>query len=162
VSIWTALAAAFVGTLVLTTVLSAASEAKLTRMDLPFLLGTVFTTDRGKAKVIGYLTQFTIGQVIGLLYYAVFAAVHHADVWLGALLGLVHGLFAGTVLVNIVLPMIHPRMGTTTTSAPDVALLEPPGFLLLNYGWTTPLIGGAAHVAYGAIMGASLATAGAP
>ena len=40
-SIWGALAGGFVGTLVLTTALSAASEFGLTRMDLPFLLGTI-------------------------------------------------------------------------------------------------------------------------
>lgn len=153
-SIWAAVAGAFVGTLVLTTALSAASEVKLTRMDLPFLLGTVFTADRGKAKVIGYLIQFVNGLVIGLVYYAVFVAIHHADVWLGALFGLLHGLFAGTVVMNILLPAVHPRMGTPTTNVPDVAMLEPPGFLALNYGVGTPIIGALAHTAYGAIVGA--------
>ncbi len=159
-SIWGNLAGAFVGTLVLTTALSAASQARLTRMDLPFLLGTAFTTDRGRAKVIGYLIQFLNGQLIGLVYYAVFAAIHHAGVWLGAALGVVHALFAGTVVVNILLPAIHPRMGTFTTSAPDVAMLEPPGFLMLNYGIGTPLIGGLAHVVYGAIVGGFSALGG--
>jgi hypothetical protein len=37
-----AIAGGFVGTLVLTSGLRAASELRLTRMDLPFLLGTVF------------------------------------------------------------------------------------------------------------------------
>lgn len=45
-SIWAVLAGGFVGTLVLTTVLRTASELHLTRMDLPFLLGTVVTADR--------------------------------------------------------------------------------------------------------------------
>ena len=39
--IWGAVAGGFVGTLVLTTALSAAGEFGLTRMDLPFLLGTI-------------------------------------------------------------------------------------------------------------------------
>lgn len=42
-----------------------------------------------------------------------------------------------------------PRMGTPHTSAPDVALLEPPGFLMLNYGPGTPTVTLAAHPAYG-------------
>ncbi|WP_227026199.1 hypothetical protein [Streptomyces fodineus] len=50
--------------------------------------------------------------------------------------------------------MVHPRMGTPLTSAPDVALLEPPGFLMLNYGLATPTVTLAAHVAYGALIGA--------
>ena len=56
-SIWGALAGGFAGTLVLTTVLRAASEARLTRIDLPFLLGTAVTANRGRAKVVGYLAR---------------------------------------------------------------------------------------------------------
>ena len=43
VSLPGALAGGFIGTLVLTTGLRAATELRLTRIDLPFLLGTVFT-----------------------------------------------------------------------------------------------------------------------
>jgi hypothetical protein len=31
--------------------------------------------------------------------------------------------------------------------------LEPPGFLMLNYGRRTPIVSVLAHVAYGAIVG---------
>lgn len=62
-------------------------------------------------------------------------------------------MFAGTVLVNILLSLVHPRMGTPLTSAPDVALLEPPGFLMLNYGLATPIVTLVAHLAYGAVVG---------
>ena len=72
---------------------------------------------------------------------------------LGALFGLVHALFAGTVLVSILLPSVHPRMGTGFTAAGAAPLLEPPGFLLLNYGRQTPLVTVVAHIAYGAIIG---------
>jgi hypothetical protein len=41
--------------------------------------------------------------------------------------GLIHGLFAGSALVNILLPIIHPRMGTSMSSIHSTALLEPPG-----------------------------------
>lgn len=57
-SIWATLAGAFFGTLVLTTVMRAASELKLTRMDLPFLLGTAATVHHGKAMAIGYVMHF--------------------------------------------------------------------------------------------------------
>jgi hypothetical protein len=39
----------FVGTLVLTAALTGASELKLTRMDIPFLLGTALSDDRDRA-----------------------------------------------------------------------------------------------------------------
>ncbi len=151
---WGTAAGAFVGTLILTTILRAASELKLTRMDLPFLLGTALTANRARAKAIGYLMHFVNGQVFAFAYYAVFLAIGHAGWWLGALFGLLHGLFSGTALVNILLPLIHPRMGSPLTSAPRVALLEPPGFLMLNYGPTTPLMTVLAHVAFGTTVGA--------
>ncbi len=43
------------------------------------------------------------------------------------------------------------------SGAGETALLEPPGFLLRNYGPGTPIVSLAAHVAYGAIVGGSLA-----
>ncbi|GAA4888866.1 hypothetical protein ACFPM3_18785 [Streptomyces coeruleoprunus] len=153
-------AGGFVGTLVLTTVLRAAGEAGLTRMDVPFLLGTVVTVDRARAKAIGYVLHFVNGQVFAFAYFAVFLAIDRTGWWLGALFGLVHGLFAGTALVNILLPLVHPRMGSRSTSAPDVALLEPPGFLMLNYGPGTPLVTVPAHVAYGALVGGFASLAG--
>ncbi|MGQ5640604.1 MULTISPECIES: hypothetical protein [unclassified Streptomyces] len=153
-SVTAALAGGFLGTLVLTTMLRAAGELRLTRVDLPFLLGSAFTTDRTRAKALGYLLHFVIGQLFALGYYALFLALGDSSWWLGMLFGLAHGVFAGTVLVNILLPLVHPRMGTPLTSAPDVALLEPPGFLMLNYGLATPIVTLVAHLAYGTVVGA--------
>jgi len=160
VSVWAALAGGFVGTVVLTTALRTANELRLTRTDLPFLLGTLFTKDRNRAKAIGYLAHFVNGQVFALLYYAVFAAIGQASWWLGAVFGLLHGMVAGTAIVNILMPLVHPRMGTPFTSAPTAAQIEPPGFLMLNYGRGTPAVMLAGHVAYGAIIGAFVAVAG--
>jgi len=152
-TIWGALAGGFVGTLVLTTLLRAGSELRLTRIDLPFLLGTAFTDDRRRAKAIGYLLHFVNGLVFALLYYAIFRAIGHAGWWLGALFGLAHGLFAGTALVNILLPVVHPRMGTPASTSDRLALLEAPGFMMLNYGLSTPLLSLAAPALYGTLVG---------
>jgi hypothetical protein len=152
-NVWGAVAGGFVGTLVLTTALRAAGELGLTRMDLPFLLGTVVSADRARAKALGYAMHFVAGQVFAMVYFAIFAAIGHSGWWLGAVFGLAHGLFAGTALVNVLLPVIHPRMGTPLSSAADRPLLEPPGFMMLNYGRRTPLATIAAHVAYGTIVG---------
>jgi hypothetical protein len=160
VSIWGAIAGGFAGTLVLTTALRAGNELGLTRMDLPFLLGTAFTTDRTRAKALGYALHFLAGIAFALIYYAIFLAIGDSGWWLGAAFGLAHGLFSGTALVNILLPLVHPRMGTPSTAAPSVALLEPPGFLMLNYGVQTPLVSLAAHIAYGAVVGGFVSLAG--
>jgi hypothetical protein len=155
-----AIAGGFVGTIVLTVGLRAASELRLTRMDIPFLLGTAISEDRSRAKAAGYLLHFAAGLVFALIYYAVFSAIGEASWWLGALFGLVHALFAGTALVDVLLPALHPRMGTVTTAADASPLLEPPGFLLLNYGASTPAVTVLVHIAYGAIVGEFTALSG--
>jgi hypothetical protein len=158
--IWGALVGGLLGTIVLTTVLRAASEVGLTRMDLPFLLGTAFSEDRVRAKLIGYALHFVFGLMFALGYWAVFAALDQSGVVLGGLLGLIHALFAGTALVNVILPAVHPRMGTGFDAAGSSPLLEPPGFMLANYGRQTMLMMIAAHVAYGGIVGELAARAG--
>ncbi len=155
-----AIAGGFVGTLILTTVLRAASELRLTRVDLPFLLGTIVTGNRARAKALGYLAHFGFGFVFAAGHYAVFLALGRAGWLLGALFGALHGTFAATALVNVLLPVVHPRMGGPLTGPESTALLEPPGFLMLNYGRGTPAVTLVAHVAYGAVVGGFTALAG--
>jgi hypothetical protein len=152
-SIWGALAGGFVGTLVLTTALRTANELGLTRVDLPFLLGTAVTPDRARAKALGYLLHLTAGEAFAVIYYAIFTAMNTSGWLLGALFGLLHGIVSATALVNVLLPVVHPRMGSTLSAADSSPLLEPPGFLMRNYGRGTPIATVLAHVAYGAIVG---------
>jgi uncharacterized membrane protein YagU involved in acid resistance len=129
-------------------------------MDIPFLLGTAVSTDRSRAKAVGYLLHFGFGLVFALVYYGLFRALDDASWWLGALFGIAHGMFAGTALVNLLLPIVHPRMGTATTAADASPLLESPGFLLINYGASTPVVMVFAHVVYGVIVGEFVAQSG--
>ena len=64
-----------------------------------------------------------------------------------------------SALVNILLPVVHPRMGSALSAAGSSPLLEPPGFLMLNYGRGTPIATLLAHIADGAIVGGFVATA---
>ena len=73
--------------------------------------------------------------------------------FVGALLGTVHAVFDGTVLVNVLLPVVHPRIATAETAANDIALIEPPGFLLLNYGRNSFIVALVAHIAFGIVIG---------
>ena len=158
--IWGAVVGGIAGTLVLTTMLRAASEWRLTRMDIPFLLGTAVTEDRVRAKAVGYTLHFVFGLLFALAYYAIFVVIDRSGVLLGAVFGLVHALFASSALVSVLLPIVHPRMGTAFDAAGSSPLLEPPGFMLLNYGRQTPLVTVIAHIAYGAIVGGFVAWSG--
>ena len=152
-TLWGALAGGFVGTIVLTSGLRMAQELGWTRMDIPLLLGTVFTDDRDRATVIGVAVHFLNGLLFALGYYAIFRAVDQAGWLFGAALGVVHAALAGGVLVTLLLPAVHPRMGTPWSDAEETPLLEPPGFLLVNYGRRTALWTLIGHVAFGAIVG---------
>lgn len=64
-----------------------------------------------------------------------------------------HGLFVLTVIMSL-LPNLHPRMAGEYQQPEPTALLEPPGFMALNYGFRTPFIILAAHLVYGLVLGA--------
>lgn len=157
-SLWGALAGGLIGTAVMTSSTRLAQELGWTRMDIPLLLGTVFTANRSRANVIGYAVHFLNGLIFSAGYWFVFWAVGSASWWFGALLGVVHAAFAGGALINVLLPAVHPRMGTPWSDAEETPILEPPGFMLLNYGQHSLVGNLVAHIAYGAIVG--LFTAG--
>jgi len=151
--IGSAIAGGFVGTLLMTTIMRGASEFGLTRIDLALLLGTTVTDNRRKARAVGYVFHFLIGLGFALAYGGFFAIVGRSGWLLGALLGALQAIFTGTVLVNVLLPVVHPRIGTPETAANEIALLEPPGFLMLNYGRRSFVVVLAAHIVYGAVVG---------
>ena len=148
-----AIAGGFVATLVMTTIMRGASELGLTRMDLALLLGTAVTDNRRKAHAIGYVFHFILGIGFAAAYGGFFTIIGRSSWWIGALLGALHAVFDGTVLVNVLLPVVHPRIATPETAANEIALLEPPGFLMLNYGRSTFLVMLVAHIVYGAVVG---------
>jgi hypothetical protein len=149
----------FVATLVLTTMMSAAQGMGFSRMSVHFILGTVFTDDRARANVIGFAVHLVNGWAFAFLYGMVFESLGRASWWLGAIMGLVHGLI---ILVTIMplLPGLHPRMASEGRGPEPTRALEPPGFMALNYGRRTPAIALAAHMVYGAILGGFYRLAG--
>jgi hypothetical protein len=142
----------FAGTVVLTTVLAASQGLGLTRMNLPYLLGTIFTPNRDRAKVYGVLLHLVNGWIFSLIYVAAFHAAERYAWWFGALVGFVHGAFV--IVVGLpVLPGMHPRMASEIHGPTVVRQLEPPGFLGKNYGVQTPISVLAAHLVFGIILG---------
>ena len=142
----------FAGTVVLTSLLAASQGMGLTRINLPFLLGTMFTPDRERARLVGFGVHLVNGWVFAAIYAATFAHLQRATWWLGAAIGLVHSLFV-LLAAMPALPSLHPRMASEEQGPTPTRQLQPPGFLALNYGRRTPLSVVVAHVAYGIILG---------
>ena len=144
-----------VATTVLTLLLRGSVELHFSRMDLPFILGAGLTPDRDRAKLLGIAVHYGAGLAFSFLYAAFFATVRPPSPWLGALLGLLHGGFVLIIALPL-LPSLHPRMAATTRGPDPTPMLEPPGFLALNYGPHTPEVSLAAHMIYGLLLGALL------
>ena len=142
----------FAATVVLTTIMSASRGLGLTRMDIPFMLGTIFTPDRDRAKWVGFLFHLVNGWIFSLLYLTAFATSGFRGILFGALVGLAHASFALTVGMAL-LPSLHPRMATELEGPDPTRILEPPGFMALHYGSGTPVATILAHLIYGAMLG---------
>lgn len=143
----------FASTLVLTTMIEGSQGLGLTRMNIPYILGSMVTPDRDRAKVLGVGLHLLAGWVFSLIYVAAFHAAHLFGWWFGALVGLVHGAFILVVWLPV-LPGLHPRMASELRGPTVAQQLEPPGFLGRNYGIGTAVVSLAAHIVYGGILGA--------
>lgn len=142
----------FGSTIVLTTIMAAAQGLGLTRMSIPYVLGTMFTPDRDRARLLGIAVHVINGLLFSLVYVAAFEVWGGPAWWKGAAIGLVHGGFVVAVLVPA-LPAMHPRMASELRGPTIVRQLEPPGFLGLHYGGRTPVVAIAAHVVFGLLLG---------
>ena len=148
VSLW-----GFVGTVVLTTLMAGSQGLGLSRINFPFMLGTMVTPDRNWAKLVGFGMHFVNGWIFASVYAAAFESWRRASWWLGAAIGLVHALYV-LVVAMPALSAMHPRMANEQQGPTPTRQLEPPGFLALNYGRRTPISVILAHLVYGAILGA--------
>jgi hypothetical protein len=143
----------FASTVVLTIAMAGSQGLGLTRMNLPYLLGTMFTANRDRAKVYGVVLHLLNGWMFSLVYVAAFHAAGLFTWWFGGAIGLVHGTFV-LVVAMPVMPGMHPRMASEIQGPAVVRQLEPPGFVGRNYGIRTPISVLVAHVIFGALLGA--------
>jgi len=142
----------FAGTVVLTMLMGGSQGVGLTRMNIPFMLGTIFTPDRDRAKVYGILLHLVNGWIFSIVYVAAFHVTNLFTWWFGAAIGFVHGAFV-LVVGMPVLPGLHPRMASERQGPTVVEQLEPPGFMARNYGVRTPISILVAHVLFGGLLG---------
>lgn len=143
----------FVATIVLTTVMAGSQGLGFTRMSLPYMLGSMFTPSRDRAKLIGFFLHLINGWLFSLIYVAAFYLWGGATWWRGGLTGLVHAGFVLTVGMRL-MPGLHPRMASEQQGPTLTRQLEPPGFLALNYGFQTPISVIIAHIIFGVVLGA--------
>lgn len=142
----------FAATLVLTIVMVSSKHLGFTRMDIPFMLGTLFSNSRDKAVRTGFLFHLIMGWFFAFVYVAAFETSGIQSWWFGAVIGFIHATFvlsAGLQILN----SFHPRMARPYQGPTPTRLLEPPGFFALNYGKGTPVATLMAHLLYGAILG---------
>lgn len=147
--------AAGLATVTLASLQELCQRARLSRLSLPFLVGTFFTDQYGKAMVAGFFVYLAGGFVTAFLYWLALAAIGVAQWWAGALIGALHGVFLLAAVLPV-LPYVHPRMASESTGPRRAYGIEPPGFLALNYGYATPVVTLVAQAVYGAILGAFL------
>lgn len=146
-------AVGFVATVILTTLLAGSQGLGLSRINLPYLLGTMFTPDRDKAKLYGIGIHFLNGWIFSAFYAVAFYATGGSSWCRGLLGGAIHALFVLVVGMSS-LPALHPRMANEQQGPTVTRRLEPPGFLGLHYGYQTPLSILVAHLVFGWILGA--------
>lgn len=139
-------------TLLLSTLLSAGQALGLSRMSIPFMLGTMLTPDRDQAPVLGFAVHLGMGWLFTGVYALTFWLLGFASWWLGALLGLAHSVVVLTVLMPLI-PGLHPRMASESHGPDPTRSLEPPGFMALNYGRGTPAMAIVAHLFFGTLLG---------
>ncbi len=142
----------FVGTVTLTSIMAASQGLGLTRMSIPYLLGTMLTPNRDRAMLTGFAFHFFNGWVFAGIYALAFESWGQAIWWHGAGIGLIHSLFVLLAGMNLI-PAMHPRMASESQGPSPTHQLQPPGYMALNYGRRTPAVSIVAHIIYGIILG---------
>jgi hypothetical protein len=142
-----------IATVAMASILNASQGLGLSRLSLPFLLGSAFSANRSTATVLGFVLYVLGGWLFAFLYFLFFTSVGIYAWWLGAIVGVIHGAFL-LVCVIPLLPYVHPRMASEYHGVTARRQLEPPGFMAINYGYQTPFATLLAQTVYGAVLGA--------
>jgi hypothetical protein len=144
----------FVATCIMTMTLTGSQQLGLSRLSLPFIVGTLFTENRRWAEFTGIILYIIGGWAFAVFYAMIFESLQKSGWWVGAGIGFIHGLF----LLGVALPMapaLHPRMASPYDGPEARRRIEPPGFLGLNYGRWTPVSTLIGQTAYGIVLGAT-------
>lgn len=137
----------FLGTVAFTVLVYMAPMMGLPPMDLPTLLGAMFTTNMSLAFAIGLVMHFLFGSAILAMAYSFFVAnALPGPSWLK---GVIYGVGVWLVAMAVLMPMVgivHPLVAS--------GMMKAPGFFLGSMGPMAAVGSLIAHLAYGALLGA--------
>ena len=141
-----AVIAGLAGTAVMTALMYMARVMGI-RMDMPRILGLMFTKPENKAAtyIVGFMAHFMNGVIFAVMYAYLFAVLGVSGWTWGLGFGLVHGIMAGTAMG--MMHLVHPNMGPGKAIpalglfAKNINRMAPVGLIML-------------HLVYGAIVGA--------
>lgn len=116
--------------------------------DLEGILGSLVLPNAGAGRwLVGFLVHLALGAVVACLYAACFEfAVQRAGKWVGAGIGLSHGLLAGLCMsgiaeMNPLIVSVHSSTGAFFQNISPAVVAGPMLFMLL-------------HVLFGVVVGA--------
>lgn len=135
-----------VGTAALTLILAWGPSIGAPPLNLPLWDGTFFTLNLGLAVAVGYVLHFLIGIGLALWYQRWWRDRLQGEAWVR---GALFGLAVWGVLMLLGLPLfdwLDPLV--------ENGLMAAPGLFALGLGAAAPVILLAAHLVYGALVGA--------
>jgi hypothetical protein len=164
---WPAFVAGVLGGATMSALTAMIRAANKTGMNIELIEGTMVTGKKQAATGLGVMMHLVVmsGLVIGSIYAWLFALIDPVPAnlwWIGALLGVVHGVLGGMAMA--IVPAMHPRMAREPALAGGPATdpvaseepqlrLRPPGLFGRNYGAMTPAGFIMTHIAYGLVVG---------
>jgi len=103
-----AVIAGLVGTVVMTILMIVAPAMGMPKMDIVGMLGSMFTTNKGTATIVGWVVHLMMGVVFAIIYTFAWSQGIGSATWLwGLIFGAIHAIVA-IVMMPMILRM-HPR-----------------------------------------------------
>jgi uncharacterized membrane protein YagU involved in acid resistance len=103
-----AVIAGLVGTVVMTMLMVVAPAMGMPKMDIVGMLGSMFTSSKGTATVVGWVVHLMMGIIFAIIYALVWSLGIGSTTWLwGLIFGAVHAIVA--IVMMPMMMRMHPR-----------------------------------------------------
>lgn len=141
-SIFGAIVAGIVGTVVITVVMNMAPQLGMPKMDIVGMLGSMFSPEGN--RIVGLGMHLMMGVVFAIIYALLWnAGIGSIGLLWGALFGAGHWLVAGAMMGGM--SMMHAGVKAGTVEAPGIFMMHNGGLMAFMGG----LIG---HVIFGLVV----------